>query len=95
MIYTVKVSKNAKKDLKRVPTFIVTKLQTWIAMVTTVGIREARKVKSFHDESLKGQRKGQRSIRLNKAYRAIYTEYENGSIEFDYIEIDEVNKHGY
>lgn len=95
MIRTVKISKNAKKDLKKVPAFIVTKLQTWIGMVETVGIRQARKVKSFHDELLKGQRKGQRSIRLNKAYRAIYSECENGDIEFNYIEIDEVNKHDY
>jgi proteic killer suppression protein len=33
---------------------------------------EVRKIKGFHDEPLKGNRKRQRSIRLSKAYRAIY-----------------------
>lgn len=56
------------------------------------GTREARKIKGYHDEPLKGGRKGQRSIRLNKAYRAIYVE-KNG--EIDFIEIQEVNKHEY
>ena len=32
----------------------------------------------------KGERKGKRSIRLNIAYRAIYTIKENGIIEFAY-----------
>jgi len=46
-----------------------------------------------HKVILKGERKGQRSIRLNIAYRAIYTIKENGIIEFAYVE--EVNKHDY
>jgi proteic killer suppression protein len=52
---------------------------------------EARKIPGFHDEPLKGKRKGKRSIRLNKQWRAIYQEL-NGYIE---IEIMEVNKHDY
>jgi proteic killer suppression protein len=54
---------------------------------------ESRKIKSYHDEPLKGTRKGQRSIRLNKAYRAIYIEKNNGTLEF--IEVQEVSKHDY
>ena len=30
------------------------------------------KANGYKDESLKGKRKGQRSIRLNKSYRLIY-----------------------
>ena len=36
--------------------------------------------KGFHDEPLRGQRHGQRSIRLNRAYRAIYVISSDGSI---------------
>ena len=41
----------------------------------------------------KGKRQGQRSIRLNKGYRAIYEVDESGAIHF--VEIVEVNKHAY
>ena len=49
--------------------------------------------KGFHDEPLKGKRQGQRSVRLNRAYRAIYVEHETGEVEL--IEVLEVNKHEY
>jgi len=45
------------------------------------GIREMRKCKGFHDEPLKGKLQGQRSVRLNGAYRAIYVEHETGEVE--------------
>jgi proteic killer suppression protein len=51
-----------------------------------------RKRPGFHDEPLKGKRQGQRSIRLNKAYRAIY---EVDPQEPHFIEVVEVNKHEY
>lgn len=69
------------------------KLQIWVDLVENEGLRETRKIKSFHDEPLKGHRNGQRSIRLNKAYRAFYYENREGQVEF--IEILEVNKHDY
>ena len=47
----------------------------------------------YHDEPLKGRRLGQRSIRLNKAYRAIYELKNNGTTEL--VHIEEVNKHDY
>jgi proteic killer suppression protein len=57
------------------------------------GLRETRKSPGFHDEPLRGNRNGQRSVRLNKAYRAIYVEKIDGTVEF--IEVVEVNKHEY
>lgn len=48
------------------------KFAAWVQSVELVGLEEVRKVAGFHDEALKGNRKGQRSIRLNRAYRAIY-----------------------
>jgi len=56
------------------------------------GLSEIKKIPGYHDEPLKGKRKGQRSIRLNVAYRAIYVIRED-SITF--VEIQEVNKHEY
>ena len=46
---------------------------------------------SFHDEPLKGERKGQRSVRMNKAYRIIYVVIKDRI----HIELIEVNKHEY
>lgn len=57
------------------------------------GLHQVRKIPSYHDEPLKGDRLGQRSIRLNRAYRAIYIVKKDEEIEF--LRIEEVNKHEY
>ena len=92
-IFEVEISEKAKKDLRKVPAYIAFKLQTWIDGVKNEGILDMRKRPGYHDEPLKGQRQGQRSIRLNKAYRAIYEIDTTDTIHF--IEIVEVNKHDY
>lgn len=92
-IFAVILTTGAERDLIKVPLHIAEKFQTWLDLVENEGLRESRKIKSYHDEPLKGKRKGQRSIRLSKAYRAIYVEKDNGKIEF--IEVREVNKHDY
>jgi toxin HigB-1 len=86
-------SKNVTKQLNKLPDVIVRKFYAWVVSVELAGIRETRKSPGFHDEPLKGQRQGQRSVRLNRAYRAIYFERDNGEIEF--LEVIEVNKHEY
>lgn len=85
--------KSVDKQLDRIPAVIVRKFRLWVALAEESGIREVRKHKGFHDEPLKGKRQGQRSVRLNRAYRAIYVEHESGEIEL--IEVLEVNKHEY
>ena len=85
--------KKVKKSLKKLPTHIVHKFQGWVDNVESSGIAETRKVKGYHDEPLKGNRKGQRSIRLNDAYRAIYTEAIDGTVNV--ITVEEVSKHDY
>lgn len=92
MITVVKISSSAEKDLRKIPAFIQVKLLKWARTVEIIGLSETKKVPGYHDEPLKGKRKGQRSIRLNKAYRAIYV-LKNKKIEF--VEIQEVNKHEY
>ncbi len=89
----VTYSKFAGKQLTKLPHHIKEALYLWVKTIEKIGIQEARKLKGYHDEPLKGARSGQRSIRLNKAYRAIYEEKENESLTF--ISIIEVNKHDY
>jgi proteic killer suppression protein len=86
----IKISRKALKDLKTIPDYVKDKLQDWVESVETQGMAKTRKISGWHDELLKGQRRGQRSIRLSKSYRAIY---EEESCEL--IEIVEVNKHDY
>jgi proteic killer suppression protein len=85
--------KQVEKQLDRVPDVIVRKFRIWVALVEESGIRETRKYKGFHDEPLKGIRQGQRSVRLNRAYRAIYLE--RGAEGIELLEVLEVNKHEY
>ena len=89
----IEISKKAKKEIVKLPKEVVKKLRFWIKEVNLIGLREVRKIKSFHDEPLQGDRQGQRSIRLNKAYRAFYVVNKNREIEL--VEIIEINKHKY
>jgi toxin HigB-1 len=93
MIYVVKLGKQAQKDLIKCPLHIAIKFKYWVRLVEFGGLEAARLIKSFHDEPLKGQRQGQRSIRLSQAYRAIYVICADGTIEF--AEVQEIHKHAY
>ena len=92
-IHEVVLSKKAERDLRKIPLHVVLKLQAWVDDVKHQGLSKVKKMPGYHDEPLKGKRNGQRSIRLSKAYRAIYLLKDNSEIEF--IEIIEVNKHDY
>ena len=90
MIKTVEISKRATKDLRRLPQHIIQALRRWVDAVNDVGIEQVQRVPGYHDEALVGQRKGQRSIRLSRAYRAFYV------VRMDvvvFVEVIEVNKH--
>ena len=75
------------------PDHVLRKLQKWAEQVEILGIREIRRIPGLHDEPLIGDRKGQRSIRLSKSYRAIYIEQMDGTVEL--VVILEVSKHRY
>jgi proteic killer suppression protein len=90
---SVWLTKFADKQLKILPSNIVAAFWTWVKTVELDGIRNTRKLSGYHDEPLKGDRKGQRSIRLNKAYRVIYEETNSGNIIL--IAVQEINKHEY
>lgn len=82
-----------RKQLSKIPKDIVRRLQRWILYVETIGLIETRKIPGLHDEPLKGQWKGYRSVRLGKKWRAIYIHKKDGSINIAVIE--EVTPHEY
>ena len=102
-------TQRAEKQVRKVPKHIQKNLWLWVATVMERGNEEARKIPGYHGEQLKGQREGQRSIRLSWAYRAIYEEpqFEERSgdtnkndegkevVLIDFISVEEVNKHDY
>lgn len=93
MIFEVYFTKRAEKDFRNLPTHIQLKFTFWVESVKEVGLQSVRKNPGWHDEPLKGLRRGQRSIRLSKMWRAIYVIKENNLIEF--IEVLEINAHDY
>jgi len=92
MISKVLISKRAARALKRVPRHIADKLDAWKEGIEKIGLLEMRKRSGYHDEPLQGDRKGQRSIRLSRSYRAIYRVIEDTVI---FVLIEEVTKHVY
>lgn len=82
-----------ENKLWRLPAHIRENLYAWAKLVEENGLYHARRIQGYHDEPLQGKRYGQRSIRLNRAYRAIYIEKLDGSVSI--ILIVEVNKHEY
>lgn len=83
----------ALKELKKSPKHIQEKFSFWVVSVEKTGIEETRKRPGWHDEPLQGERKGQRSIRLNKQWRAIYVIKRDNTIEL--VEVMEVTPHEY
>lgn len=93
MICNVVLSRKADKQIDKIPDHISANLFSWVDDVKKNGLEEVRKWPSYHDEPLKGKRRGQRSIRLNRAYRAIY-EIRKGSL-IEFVKVKEVSKHEY
>ena len=90
MIRRVAISKQAVKQLRKLPQHVVDNLMIWVAAVEQDGLEEVRSVPGYHDEPLKGHRAGQRSIRLSRAYRAIYEIKEDRA---KFVSVEEVSKH--
>ena len=93
MIRRVEITRRVEKQARRLPARISEKLWTWVYLVKEIGLEDVRKIPGFHDEPLVGQRRGMRSIRLNRAYRAMYRVVVDGDGEL--VSVEEVSKHGY
>jgi proteic killer suppression protein len=52
---------------------VVKKYELWKNIVFRHGPDKLKEFPGFHDEKLKGERRGQRSSRLSLQYRVVYT----------------------
>lgn len=93
MIRRVEITRRAEKQARKLPVYISEKLWAWAYLVKEIGLEEARKVSGYHDEPLVGRRRGMRSIRLSRSYRAIYRLLRDSDAVV--VSIEEVSKHGY
>lgn len=80
----------ALKQLKKAPKHIAKRANIWRQSVEYDGLLLTRKRPGWHDEPLKGDRKGQRSVRLNQQWRLIYCE-----VSGEVLEVLEVTPHDY
>jgi proteic killer suppression protein len=91
-IVAIELSKKAEKQVKKLPKHVKSKLDLWARSVLTEGLDIVRRNPSFHDEPLSGPKKGIRSIRLNRQWRAEYCiENREGKV----IIVIEVHPHDY
>lgn len=86
-------SSRVEKQMDKLPIYIIEKFYDWVCSIKRSGLSRVRMSPGLHDEPLKGDRLGQRSIRLNRAYRVIYVEVEGKFLKI--IKVLEVNKHEY
>ncbi len=93
MIKDVDIAPAAQKQASKAPVQVQNSLAVWVRRVKEVGLEEVRKIPGYHDEPLKGERKGQRSIRLNRSWRAFYVILKDGTAKC--VSVFEVNKHEY
>jgi proteic killer suppression protein len=82
----------AEKDLMKTPKALVIKFQKWVDDIEKYGLEEVRRVRGWHDHSLKGDRAGQRAIYLNKKWRAVYV-LEGREVKI--VKVIEVHPHEY
>ncbi len=89
----VELGKVKKSIRRKLPLHIEKKLQRWVRHIQAEGLSNMKKEKGWHDEPLKGKRRGQRSARLSRHYRVIY-KVEKASKD-NLVIVLEINKHEY
>ena len=72
MIVAPHVPTGSDGDLGNTKLVSTDKLLAWVEAVENDELEATRRVPGFHDEPLKGRRRGQRSIRRSRQWRAIY-----------------------
>jgi len=83
--------KDIPKQCKKLPLQVLKKYELWKDLVFRHGPNILKEFPGFHDEKLKGKKRGQRSSRLSSQYRVIY------SVEKDVITVYvlEITPHKY
>lgn len=64
--------KSLTKVIRKLPNEVLKHYELWKRIIELDGPAGLRKIKGYHDESLKGRWQGYRSSRLNKQWRVIY-----------------------
>ena len=72
-MWRIEEHRDIEKTCRKLPPEIVKKYELWKSIVFRHGPEKLREFSGFHDEKLKGDRRGQRSSRLSLQYRVIYT----------------------
>lgn len=72
-MWHIREHRNIAKICRKLPLDVIKKYELWKDIVFRHGPEKLREFPGFHDEKLKGVRKGQRSSRLHIQYRVIYT----------------------
>lgn len=71
-MWHIKEHRDIGKTCSKLPLNIVKKYELWKNIIFRHGPEKLKEFPGFHDEKLKGKRKGQRSSRLSDQYRVIY-----------------------
>lgn len=72
-MWVIKEHCDIKKTCRKLPPVVVKKYELWKDIVFRHGPEKLKEFPGFHDEKLKGERKGERSSRLSLQYRVVYT----------------------
>jgi proteic killer suppression protein len=89
----VYLTKNAQKDLNKLPRHILVLFDLWVETIESEGFANMQKIKGYREHTLKGDRKGQRLSSLNRSWRIIYQLDEKSNTIT--VEVLEVNHHDY
>jgi proteic killer suppression protein len=71
-MWRIREHRDIEKICKKLPEAVVKKYELWKDIIFRHGPEKLKEFPGFHDEKLKGERKGQRSSRLGSLYRVIY-----------------------
>lgn len=98
MITRVDIAKAVTKALRKLPKSIKDNFLFWMQRVRDEGLEKVRETPGYHDEPIDaGPHAGQRSVRLNRAYRMFYVikTDETGEQKVEFVFVEEINKHEY
>ena len=85
--------RRVERQIDALPEHIVGSFFDWVRAVERDGMESVRRLAGYHDEGLKGEMKGIRSVRLTKAYRVLYVVSANGGVKI--ANVTRVSKHDY
>lgn len=72
-MWQIKEHRGIARMCRKLPVNVVKKYELWKDIIFRHGPEKLKEFRGFHDEKLKGNRRGQRSSRLSAQYRVIYT----------------------